>query len=124
MEQPPADLPDVAADVTVQPPDLTGGEDRFSISALRLHREARTQYCSECSITTTPCGEANAKHPRTAWEIQQWSDYQDRRGPDSDAETLAFFANYVGKLTKTSEDIKTWADLLDLDDYVTFGGKA
>lgn len=68
--------------------------------------------------------QANAKHPRTAWEIQQWSDYQDRRGPDSDAETLAFFANYVGKLTKTREDIKTWADLLDLDDYVTFGGKA
>ena len=49
--------------------------------------------------------------------------HHDRRGPDSDAETLAFFANYVGKLTKTREDIKTWADLLDLDDYVTFGGK-
>ena len=47
-----------------------------------------------------------------------------RRGPDSDAETLAFFADYVGNLTKTREDIRTWADLLDLDDYVTFGGKA
>ena len=56
--------------------------------------------------------------------IQQWSDHHDRRGPDSDAETLAFFANYVGKLTKTREDIRTWADLLDLDDYVSFGGKA
>lgn len=67
--------------------------------------------------------QANAKHQRTAWEIQQWSDYHDRRGPDSDAETLAFFSNYVSKLTKTREDIKTWADLLDLDDYVTFGGK-
>jgi len=67
--------------------------------------------------------QSNARHPRTAWEIQQWSDYQDRRGPDSDAETLAFFTGYLGKLTKTREDIKTWADLLDLDDYVTFGGK-
>src|SRR2546423_6981622 len=35
---------------------------------------------------------ANAKHKRGAWEIQQWSDFHDRRGPDSDAETLQFFA--------------------------------
>jgi hypothetical protein len=30
----------------------------------------------------------------------------------------------LGKKTETREDIKTWFDLLDLDDYVTFGGKA
>ena len=66
---------------------------------------------------------ANSKNPRSAWEIQTWSDYHDRRGPDSDAETLAFFAGYVTKLTTTREDIKTWADVLDLDDYVSFGGK-
>lgn len=67
---------------------------------------------------------ANQRHPREAWEIEQWSDFQDRRGPDSDAETLAFFAKYVSDLTTTREDIKTWADVLDLDDHVTFGGKA
>ena len=67
---------------------------------------------------------ANQKHPRAPWEIQQWSEYRDRRGPDSDAETLKFFADYVGNLTKTREDITTWADVLDLDDYVSFGGKA
>ena len=33
-------------------------------------------------------------------------------------------ASYVGKLTKTREDIKTWSDLLELDDFVSFGGKA
>ena len=66
---------------------------------------------------------ANAKHKRQPWEIQQWSDYMDKRGPDSDAETLTYFAEAVGKFTKTREDIKGWADLLDLDDYVTFGGK-
>jgi uncharacterized protein DUF5069 len=67
---------------------------------------------------------AKAKHKREPWEIEQWSDWMQRRGPDSDAETLPFFAEMVGKLTTTREDIKTWADLLDLDDYVTFGGKA
>ena len=67
---------------------------------------------------------ANAKLNRSPWEIVQWSEYHCGRGPDSDAETLGYFANLAGKLSKTREDIRTWADLLDLDDYVTFGGKA
>src|ERR1700709_279125 len=41
--------------------------------------------------------QGNAKHQRTAWEIEQWSDYMSRRGPDSDQETLLFFAEMVGK---------------------------
>jgi hypothetical protein len=68
--------------------------------------------------------EANAKHKHGAWEIQQWSDYMDRRGPDSDAETMKFFGDYIAKFSKTREDIKTWADLLEVDDFVSFGGKA
>lgn len=67
---------------------------------------------------------SNAKHKRSPWEIEQWSDFQQRRGPDSDAETLGFFGELLNKFSKTRGDIKTWADLLDLDDHVTFGGKA
>jgi len=63
-----------------------------------------------------------AQHKRTPWEIEQWSEHMQRRGPESDAETLQYFAEAVGKFSKTREDIKTWADLLDLDDYVSFGG--
>ena len=66
---------------------------------------------------------ANAKQKRAAWEIEQWSEFHEHRGPDSDAETLAFFADYVGKFSKTREDIKTYFDVVDLDDHVTFGGK-
>ena len=66
----------------------------------------------------------NAQHKHTPWEIEPWSDFQQRRGADSDAETLQIFAEMVGALTKTREDIKGWLDLLDLDDYVSFGGKA
>jgi hypothetical protein len=66
---------------------------------------------------------ANAKHQRAPWEIEQWSEYMLRRGPDSDTETLEFFRKRVGLFSKTREDIKTWIDLLDLDDYVSFGGK-
>jgi hypothetical protein len=67
--------------------------------------------------------QANAKHKHTPWEIDQWSAYHDKRGPDSDAETFLFFAERVGSFSKTREDIKAWFDFLDLDDLVTFGGK-
>ena len=66
----------------------------------------------------------NATHKRTPWEIQQWSAYQSERGPDGDVETLEFFTKRVGGLSQTREDVKTWFDYLDLDDHVSFGGKA
>ncbi len=68
--------------------------------------------------------EAHATKHREPWEIAAWSEYHERRTPDSDAETLADFAAEVGKFTTTREDIRTWFDLLDLDDHCTFGGKA
>lgn len=68
--------------------------------------------------------EENAAHQRTPWDIQQWSNYHNERGPDGDVETLEFFTERVGDLSQTREDVKTWFDYLDLDDHVTFGGKA
>ena len=68
--------------------------------------------------------QAHAQTPRDPWEIEAWSAYMEKRGPDSDAETLSGFAEYVGQHSKTREDIKTWFDALDLDDFVSFGGKA
>jgi len=66
----------------------------------------------------------NAPHPHAPWQILQWSEYQLRRGPDSDADTLNYFANAVGRLSTAREDVRTWFDLLDLDDHVSYGGKA
>jgi len=68
--------------------------------------------------------QSHSKTPRAPWEIEAWSAYFEKRGPDSDAETLELFAEFVGKFSKTREDIKTWFDVLELDDYVSFGGKA
>ena len=67
--------------------------------------------------------EENANCKRTPWEIKQWSAYQDERVPDGDAETRALYDRLVGQFTTTREDIKTWMDYLDLDDYCTFGGQ-
>ena len=67
---------------------------------------------------------AHSKTPRAPWEIEAWSAFFEKRGPDSDAETLELFAGYVGKFSKTREDTKTWFEAIELDDYVSFGGKA
>jgi hypothetical protein len=68
--------------------------------------------------------EAHSKTPRSPWEIEPWSAFMDKRAPDSDAETLAFFAKHLGRLSKTREDVKTLFEFGELDDYVSFGGKA
>jgi hypothetical protein len=67
---------------------------------------------------------SNAKTPHTPWEIDAWSSYMEKRGPDSDAETLEIFMDYLGKSSETRDDIKTWFEVIELDDYVSFGGKA
>jgi hypothetical protein len=68
--------------------------------------------------------QAHAKHQRQPWEIAAWSDYHEHRTPDSDAETIGEFAASVARFSTTREDIRTWFDLLDLDDHCTFGGRA
>jgi hypothetical protein len=65
----------------------------------------------------------NAKFKRSSLEIAAWSDAQDRRGP-SDVESRQFFQEYHTKLAPDRKDVTSWFDILDIDDYVTFGGKA
>jgi hypothetical protein len=66
---------------------------------------------------------ANAKNKRTEWEIDQWSSYMENRGPNSDPDTLKFFVDLVSKVANGRSDIRTFAELLDLDDYASYGGK-
>ena len=63
-----------------------------------------------------------AKHKRTEFEIAEWSTYQDRRGP-SDLESRQFFNDYHAKLAPHREDVTSWFDILDIDDFVSYGGK-
>jgi hypothetical protein len=63
-----------------------------------------------------------AKHKRTEAEIVAWSAWQEQRAP-ADTESREYFQNIQAKVAPKREDIATWFDLLDLDDYVSFGGK-
>jgi Domain of unknown function (DUF5069) len=67
--------------------------------------------------------QSHSKTPRAPWEVEAWSAFMEKRGPDSDAETLAFFAEFLAKFSKTREDVKTWFEAIELDDYASFGGK-
>ena len=67
--------------------------------------------------------EANAKYNRTATEIAAFSALAEQRAP-MDVESRAYFNDLHSKAGPKREDIATWFDLLDLDDYVSFGGKA
>jgi len=66
---------------------------------------------------------ANAKHKRTEPEIAAWSAFAEQRVP-ADPESREYLNQQHKKYGPKREDIATWFDLLDLDDYVSFGGKA
>jgi len=58
----------------------------------------------------------------TPWEITAWSAHQEARVP-SELDTREFFHTLHQKTAPKRADVGTWFDLLDLDDYVSFGGK-
>jgi hypothetical protein len=64
-----------------------------------------------------------AKHKRTESEIASWSAHAEQRVP-ADTDSREFFHGIHAKVAPEREDIATWFDLLDLDDYVSYGGKA
>lgn len=66
--------------------------------------------------------QANQSNKLTPAEIEAWSDANDKRKPDvGDRE---FFDKYLAECGPNRTDIAYWSDLLDLDDYVSYGGKA
>ena len=65
---------------------------------------------------------AHSKTKPSPAEIAAWSDYADQRAP-ADLESREFFNEVHGKIAPRREDVTTWFELLDLDDFVTFGGK-
>jgi hypothetical protein len=65
---------------------------------------------------------ANSKHQRSPSEIEAWSCGQIHRVP-GDIESREFFHGIHKEVAPHREDIVTWFDLLDLDDYASYGGK-
>ena len=60
---------------------------------------------------------------RAPWEIEAWSRWLEHLGP-GDAKRHTGLAEDIGKLSPGRDDIRTNFDRLELDDYVSFGGRA
>ena len=66
---------------------------------------------------------AHARPKRTAAEIEAWSSWQERRAPDN-PDSREYFNELHKHTAPQRTDIVSWFDLLDVDDYISFGGKA
>mgnify|MGYP000263819104 CR=1 FL=1 len=65
----------------------------------------------------------NAHAKRPLHEIIAWSSWLEQHGP-GDEEGHMWMASVLKKHGSVREDIRSFADLLDLDDYLSYGGKA
>ena len=59
---------------------------------------------------------------RSPYEIALWSAFQEQRGP-SDLEMREYYQEEQKRFAPQRDDLNSWFDLLDLDDYCSFGGK-
>ena len=67
---------------------------------------------------------ANARHPRLPHEIEAFSAWHERRAPSTPDKRAKMSDLQSAAGAASRDDITTWFDLLDLDDHVSFGGKA
>lgn len=65
---------------------------------------------------------ANTGTKRSPHEIHLWSRFQEDRTP-SGVEMREYFNEAHKGVAPDREDIATWFDWLDLDDYASYGGK-
>lgn len=65
----------------------------------------------------------NAQSKRAAHEVVAWSAWLENLGPGGADGHEWVAGSLKGKKSKR-DDIRSFADLLDLDDYITYGGKA
>lgn len=65
----------------------------------------------------------NQKNRRSGQEIEAWSEFMNRRAPASIDQRERMNA-YQKTSQADRDDITTWFDVLDLDDFASFGGPA
>jgi hypothetical protein len=65
---------------------------------------------------------AHSQTKPTTAAIAAWSAFQEQRAPGEPG-SRAYFNEVHAKIAPMRADITSWFDLLDLDDYVSFGGR-
>lgn len=67
--------------------------------------------------------QTSAKNKPADAAIASWSAHAEQRAP-SDPDSREFFNGIHKQCAPNRTDISTWFDVLDVDDYASFGGKA
>jgi hypothetical protein len=65
----------------------------------------------------------NERAKRQPFEVMMWSSWLEQNGPGG-AQGHEWIASVLKGASSQRDDIRTFADLLDLDDYLSYGGKA
>lgn len=68
--------------------------------------------------------QANATNKHEEHETAQWSTFRETAAPADNGSRDFVNELVAGAGGKDREDIATWFDVLDLDDYASYGGKA
>lgn len=90
------------------------------LNAASFLAEVKTGKCDYDLLTYV----VNSTQPRrTRSEIANWSAWLENR-PAMGTEGRAYFNQVHAAIGPRREDIGTWFDLLDLEDFVCFGGKS
>jgi len=97
--------------------------DQRFLEFVGIHPEPLKKELGKSDSDVLAWIETNAKNKRSPLEIAAWSAFAEQRVP-MDVESREFFSGLQKQAAPQREDIATWFDLLDVDDYVTFGGKA
>ena len=96
---------------------------RVSLNLPGIDPEALKKELAKSDTEILEWIKTNAKHKRTPSEILSWSTWQEQRSPD-DPDSREYFNSLHKAGAPKRTDISTWFDVLDMDDFVTFGGKA
>jgi hypothetical protein len=64
----------------------------------------------------------NAKNKYNPFQIAAWSAFEEKRGP-GDTERRKYFNELHSEMAPQRSDVTSWFDLLDIDDFVSYGGK-
>jgi len=96
--------------------------DRFFFDFSGIDPKAFLAQAKKGASDTKIAEWVEKKSKRTPQEIAAWTAWIETRSPGG-ADGHEWFHNAITKLAAGREDIRTLFDLLDLDDFVTFGGK-
>jgi hypothetical protein len=96
--------------------------DRHFFEFTGLNHEALLAEVKQGKSDTEMLAWVRAGVKRTPSEIVGFSTWVENIGPGGN-EGLSWFAGVVAANGPGRDDIRSFSDFLDLDDYVTFGGK-